>query len=232
MNTKTWLFHSCNESSNVYNRITTLFENKTKTDDKWNVIVSRAYLIKHSIEHIPKIIFVKILSERNRVLINPSLDGVNIKTYAKDFVVILRKLTRNNPSYQCISIVWQNSSNSFYRYWAETKFWKFRGQSRPIKGHNFITNSRKSQPRSCQYRCICKMWSVPLIRSQDFERKWIVRTESRHYGMTDNLKTVYPTPYFVCVGIISSVECIDGNVPVCVTLDSIRLECERRGNGR
>ena len=40
-----------------------------------------------------------------------------------------------------------------------------------------------------------KFGQIPSIRSQEIERKL-----SRNHGMAENLKTVYPTTYFVCGG--------------------------------
>ena len=74
----------------------------------------------------------------------------------------------------------------------------------PIKGHNHVINLRKMTCNNPNLDLVSinaypKFGPILSIRSKDIERKRNSdknhgkrKSESRHDGMTDNLKTVYP----------------------------------------
>ena len=130
------------------------------------------------------------------------------------------------PSFICSRYwaeVWSNSINLFY--WAETKFWH---QSRDITVIN-LQNLMRNNPNIdlVNINAYAKFGQNPSICSQDIERKWKIRTESRHHRMMDNLKTVYPIPILRMHGVQWFCKLFTSDICLhCVNLDS-QLLCLR-----
>ena len=103
------------------------------------------------------------------ICINPSLDIVNINAYAK---------FGQNPSIRSEDIERKRNSDV--------------NQGQQLYNKSTKIDAQQSQPRSCQYQCICKIWSNSINL---FSGYWAeTKSEWRNQGMTDNLKTVYSPP--------------------------------------
>ena len=115
-------------------------------------------------------------------------------TKSHKHVVILRKLTWNNPDpdlvrFNAYEKFDQTQSNRLSRNEILTT----------SKGHNHVVNFRKLTRNNPNVDLVnvntyARFGLIPSIRSQHIERKL-----RRNPGMTDKLKTVYPHPTNICM---------------------------------